>query len=172
MKDDRLKKLAQNLDALAEKDDLLLRQTQEVERLRRAAALQLHTICRNFVEMLNPMLERMRLELQPEEYTEGSYSDERPNLLQLNAHGRVVQMEFSATETLTSTEHFRKPYILEGSIRCFNQELLERLEIQEHQLFYCVDERRQHAWYYFDARTYRSGLFNQEYLVALMELLV
>jgi len=172
MKDERLKKLALRLDALAEKDDLLLRKTREIACLRQRAAMELYGTCRDFVANLNPLLNRLKLELQPEDYQPEYFSEERPNLLQINARGRVVQFEFSAPETLSSTEHFRRPYILEGSVRCFNQELLDRLEILEHEVFYCLDERRQHAWYWFDSRTYRSGLLNQDYLAGLMELLV
>lgn len=172
MKGERLKKLAQSLDALAEKDEFLMRKAQEVESLRRSGAVEIYGICQEFVGALNPMLKRMKLELQPEEYGERSFSTERPNLLQINAHGRVVQIEFGSTDTLDSTEHFRKPYILEGSIRSYNQELLERVEIQEHQIFYCTGERNQYAWHWFDVRTYRSGLFNLDYLAGLMEMLV
>ena len=67
MKEDRLRKLAQSLDALAEKDEILLRRTREIEALRRAGAVQLYGICRAFVGALNPLLKRMSLELQPEE---------------------------------------------------------------------------------------------------------
>ena len=63
------------------------------------------------------------------------------------------------------------PYILEGAIRCFNQQLLEKDLIEEQLLFYTLEKTR-HMWRFFDARTYRSGPFDAEYLTALMEQLV
>ena len=38
----------------------------------------------------------------------------------------------------------------------------------EQLIFYCLEKSR-YQWRYFDARTYRSGPFDQEYLVTLME---
>ena len=69
---------------------------------------------------------------------------------------------------MISTENFRVPHILEGSIRCFNQEYLEQAVIEEQYIFYCLEKKRK-LWRFFDARTYRSGPFDRDYLVALME---
>ena len=80
-------------------------------------------------------------------------------------------MSFSATPGLVSTEDFRIPYTLEGSIRAFNQELLEKDIIEEQLLFYTLESEKK-MWRFFDARTYRSGPFDQEYLICLMEQLI
>ncbi len=72
---------------------------------------------------------------------------------------------------MTSTEEFRVPYILSGAIRCFNQQLLEKDLIEEQLLFYTLEKSR-NLWRFFDARTYRSGPFDTDYLTSLMEQLV
>jgi len=63
------------------------------------------------------------------------------------------------------------PYTLEGTVRAFNQELLEKDLIEEQLIFYTL-EGKQGMWRFFDARTYRSGPFDLEYLIALMEQLI
>ncbi len=82
-----------------------------------------------------------------------------------------MQGEFSSTPELVSTEDFRIPYIISGSVRAFNQMLLDRDVIEEQLLFYTL-EKRMRMWRFFDPRTYRSGPFDQEYLVCLMEQLL
>lgn len=168
---ERLKKLAKSLDALARKDEIRLRQAHEINSMRRQAAAGLHRICLNFVTDLNQLLSEIELEFQPEEYRADSFSDEGINLFQINARGRILQIRFEATPELISTEDFRVPYILAGTIRCFNQQLLERDLIEEQLLFFTVEKTRQ-LWRFFDARTYRSGEFDAGYLTGLMERLV
>src|SRR5262249_55734769 len=111
------------------------------------------------------------LRLDPAVFTPDDYNDQGFNLFQINVRGRILQTEFQATAEVVSTEEFRIPYILEGTIRFFNQRLLEQDLIEEQMLFYCREKNR-HLWRYFDARTYRTGPFDQEYLVSLMEQLV
>ena len=77
-----------------------------------------------------------------------SYSDDSPNLVQINVHGRILQVAFAATAELVSTEDFRIPYILEGSVRAFNQEMLDKDLIEEQPLFYTM-ERGHNMWRYF-----------------------
>jgi hypothetical protein len=166
-----LKRLAASLDALADKDEKLLRQAEEIAGLRRKAAVQLHTVCADFVAVLNGLLSRTELRLDPHSYSAESFQDEGINLMQINARGRLVQVDFSATPELISTEDFRVPYILQGSVRCLNQKLLDQDLVQEHLLFYCL-ERSRRFWRYFDARTYRTGPFDQEYLISLLEQLM
>jgi len=167
----RLKKLAERIDALAKKDESLLRRTQEISTLRREAALELHAVCSHFVRNLNQLLAHNRLDLDPAEYQPGHYRDDTANLFQINARGRILQIKFEATAELISTEEFRVPYVLEGAVRCFNQQLLERDLIEEQLLFYTLEKNR-HLWRFFDARTYRSGPFNEDYLIGLMERLI
>ena len=167
----RLSKLADNIDALAEKDDGLLRRTREIADLRRAAAANLHATCAGFVDGLNALLSRTRLSLDPAEYSDVAFREDGPNLLQIHVRGRIVQVQYSATPELVSTENFRVPYILEGSVRCFNQQLLEQDVIREHLLFYCL-EKTGPLWRYFDERTYHSGPVDEDYLAGLLEELV
>jgi hypothetical protein len=168
---DRLKKLAETIDALVGKDDQLIQKTQEVAELRRKAAVELHSICRHFVSDLNRLMSKTEMQFDPREYGADSFNDAGSNLLQINARGRILQIEFSPTAEMISTENFRMPHILEGSIRCFNQEFLELAIIEEQFIFYCL-EKKQRLWRFFDARTYRSGPFDKEYLISLMEQLV
>jgi hypothetical protein len=167
-----LKKLAVAIDALADKDNALLLKAQEIASLRRLAAVELHGICARFVCEVNQQLSKIQLQFDPLEYLPESFREVGANLLQINVHGRILQIEFASTPETVSTENFRVPHILEGSIRCFNQESLDRAVIEEQFIFYCLERKKNHLWRFFDARTYRSGPFDQEYLIGLMEQVV
>ncbi|HLH15968.1 MAG TPA: hypothetical protein VKX45_02050 [Bryobacteraceae bacterium] len=169
--DPRLKRLARSIEALAEKDDRTLRQAREIDTLRRHAAAALFAVCAAFVDELNQLLAEPVVTLDPPSFAPESFNEESANLIQVNVRGRVLQVEFHATAELLSTEDFRVPYTLAGSVRAFNQALLDKDLIEEQHIFYTV-ERREKTWRYFDARTYRSGAFDREYLIALMEQLV
>jgi hypothetical protein len=168
---ERLKKLAASIDLLAAKDEAALLRYNEIAAQRRSAAAELHRICSAFVERLNAHLKTTHVALDPREYGPDNFVEDAPNLLQINARGRIIQIEFGGTEPPVSTEEFRIPYILQGEIRGFNQELLDRQVIEEHLLFYCL-ERNGPMWRFFEARTYRSGPFDQGFLIDLMEQLV
>jgi hypothetical protein len=165
---DRLNKLAEIIDTLAEKDAEILRRTRDMVALRRSAASELHGICAAFVSSLNELLSKTRVEMVPPEYGDESFHEHGVNLLQIDIRGRILQVEFRATPELVSTEEFRVPYILEGSVRSFNQQLLEQNLIREHWLFYCL-HKHGNMWRYFDERTYHSGAFDQQYLTTLLE---
>ncbi len=171
MAKDRLKKLAEEIEALSAKDNALVEKTRAIADLRRRAAVELHSICCAFVKELNQHLSSAQVEFDPPEYLLESFQEIGVNLLQINVRGRILQIEFQATPETISTENFRVPHIIEGSIRCFNQELLERNVVEEQFIFYCLEKKRK-LWRFFDARTYRSGPFDQEYLVSLMEQVV
>ena len=171
MPKDRLKRLARSIEALSEKDSVLLQKTLTVASLRRHAAMQLHTICASFVAELNKQLSSTQLQFDPSEYAPEAFQEIGVNLLQINVRGRILQIEFSSTPETVSTENFRVPHIIEGSIRCFNQEFLDRAVIEEQFIFYCL-EKKGNLWRFFDARTYRSGPFDQDYLISLMEQVV
>ena len=166
--DNRLQRLAQRIRALSEKDERRLRRVHEVEAVRRAAALELHSVCADFVAEVNAMLDDHDVLLDPPDYSAASYSGDSVNLLQINVHGRILQVSFTATPELVSTEDFRIPYVLEGSVRAFNQELLDKDLIEEQPLFYTM-ERHRNMWRYFETRTYHSGPFDREYLISVME---
>jgi len=169
--DPRLKKLAENIDALADKDERSIGYAHEIATFRRLAAIELHAICTAFVDRLNALLSRGMVMLDPPDFSEENYHDDSPHLVQINVRGRILQVQYQSTPELVSTEDFRIPYIISGSVRAFNQRLLDRDVIEEQLLFYTL-EKRARMWRFFDPRTYRSGPFDQEYLTSLMEQLV
>ena len=170
-RDARFRRLAQSIDALAEKDESFLRRTREIAALRRAAAVGLYAICSDFVGSLNRLLSRCELVLDPSEFSSDTFQEDAKNLFQINVQGRILQVEFEAAPELISTEDLRIPYTLHGFVRAFNQELLDRSLIEEQLLFYTLEKDRK-MWRFFDARTYHSGPFDQEYLMSLMEQLI
>lgn len=167
----RLKRLAREIQSLAEKDEVSVRRSQEIAGIRRRAARELYSVCAVFAEAVNGMLPRPELNIDPAEFGPDGFQEDAPNLIQLNVRGRILQIEFETTPELISTEDFRIPYILSGSVRAFNQALLDKDLIEEQLLFYTIEKQRS-MWRFFDARTYRSGEFDQAYLVSLMEQLV
>jgi hypothetical protein len=167
----RLKRLAESIDALAEKDDRMLRRARDIAALRRVAAGHLYGICADFVNSVNRLLTHNDVELDPRSFPESAFLEDAPNLVQINVRGRILQVLFSATPELVSTEDFRIPYTLEGTVRAFNQELLDKDLIEEQLIFYTLEKEKK-MWRFFDARTYRSGPFDQEYLISLMEQLI
>ncbi len=169
--DDRLKRLAADIDALADKDFEAQRRAREIAVLRAAAAVELYRVCAALVRALNGVLVRSEVTLDPPQFEESSFRDEGRNLFQIGASGRMIEIEFETTSELLSTEDFRVPYALSGSVRAFNQAMIERHLIEEHLIFYTV-ERARNTWRYFDARTHRTGLVGREYLVSLLEALV
>jgi hypothetical protein len=170
-RDARLKRLAGRIEALAGKDEKLFRRAREILELRQRAAVGLHGVCRAFVDSVNRLMATAQVSLDPEEFSAAAFQDDAPNLIQIGVRGRILQVAFQATPELVSTEDFRIPYILAGSIRAFNQELLDKDLIEEQLLFHTL-EKDGALWRFFDARTYHSGPFDQSYLVALMEQLV
>jgi hypothetical protein len=169
--DPRLRRLARSIEALAEKDGVTLRRSREIDGLRRNAAAGLFAICAAFVDDLNQLLADPVVTLDPPSFPPEFFNDLATNLIQVNVRGRILQIEFQSTPELLSTEDFRIPYTLSGSVRAFNQTLLDKDLIEEQLIFYTV-ERHQNTWRYFDARTYRSGTFDRDYLIALMDQLV
>jgi len=170
-RDGRLERLARSIDALLEKDERLLRHAREIAAMRRAAAADLHAICGEFVGSLNRKPEHSAVDLDPPALDGDTFQEDAPNLIQINVRGRILQVNFRATGEMLSTEDFRVPYTLEGTVRAFNQELLEKDLIEEQLIFFTV-ERHKRMWRYFDPRTYRSGPFDIEYLIGLMEQLI
>jgi len=171
IRDARWKRLAARIDNLAEKDERYLRHAREIAETRRAAAVELYSVCRSFVDSINQHTTRGEVLLDPPEFSSAAFHENGMNLVQINVRGRLLQIEYAATPDLVSTEDFRVPYTLAGSVRAFNQELLDKDLIEEQLLFYTLEHQRK-MWRFFDARTYRSGPFDQDYLVSLMEQLI
>jgi len=171
IRDARWKRLAARIDDLDGKDERYLRHARDIAETRLAAATELYSACRSFVDSINRYTTRGQVLLDPPEFSSASFRENGVNLVQINVRGRLLQIEYASTPDLVSTEDFRVPYTLAGSVRAFNQELLDKDLIEEQLLFYTLEHRRK-MWRFFDPRTYRSGPFDQEYLVSLMEQLV
>lgn len=169
--DSRLKRLAENIQTLAEKDEAVMRHARDIISVRHAAAAELHSICAEFANSLNRLLSSAEVALDPPGFAPNAFQGHTPNLIQINIRGRILQVEYEATPELVSTEDFRVPYTLQGSVRAFNQALLDKNLVEEQLIFYTL-ERDKKLWRFFDARTYRSGPLDQEYLVSLMEQLL
>jgi hypothetical protein len=169
--DTRLKKLAEGIAALAEKDELALERAREITATRNAASAEIYAICAEFVAGLNRLLPRADVMIDPAGSGGPHFRDDSLCLIQISVRGRILQIEYRATAELASTEEFRIPYTLAGSVRAFNQELLDKDLIEEQLIFFTLEKHRR-MWRFFDPRTYRSGPLDQEYLVSLMEQLI
>jgi len=169
--DDRFAALARKIEAVVQQDQERERQAEEFAQLRSRAAVELHSVCLEFVSKVNGLLRKPVVELSPAEYSTDAYRDNGANVFQVNVSGRIVHLEFHATDTLTSTEKLGTPYILEGSVRAFNQQLLEMSAVPEHRLFCCPRENRLN-WVWFDPRAQRSAPLDQERLIMLLERLM
>ena len=167
----RLKKLAERLDAAAAADEAVQAEFERMARLRLTGAEELHLVCARFGVEIGRLLRYTTLVVDPGEFQADRFRENGPNLIQLHASGRVVQIEYHSPPQPISTEEFRDPYILQGVVRSFNQELLDRNTVEEHQIFYCLG-RNVSEWRFFDARTYRSGRCDQNYLTSLLERLL
>ena len=164
---DRLTRLAKAIEAVAERDRKLIEESAHVELLRARGAADLHAICRVFVDKVNGRLSDEAILLDPPSFPEGSFDDDK-NLFQINLRGRLLQIEFTATNDLYENDDFRLPYVLRGTVRSFNQDLLEHNTVDEQSIFYCPYAGGA-AWHYFDERTYRTGRVAEDYLITEME---
>ena len=168
--DIRLKQLAESIEALVEKDARTVRHAREIASLRRDAVAELYGICFEFVTAVNQLLSQCEVVLDPPEFHD-AFDEHSVNMIQINVRGRILQVEFKTSAELVSTEDFRVPYTLEGFIRAFNQDLLDKDIIEEQLIFYTIEKERK-MWRFFDARTHRSGPLDQGYLISLMEQLI
>ena len=168
---DRIARLAKLIDSDIKKDQHLRLTEADIASLRPKAATQLYSICAGFVASVNRQLSEPVLELSPPEYSEEMFHESRVNLFQLNAQGRIIQVVFKSTSTIFSTEKFKIPYTLEGEIRAYNQEMLERTQIRSLGLFFCL-EVGSNTWPYFDWLHGRTALFMDDQLAGLLERLV
>lgn len=169
--DGRLEALARRIEAAVEKDQALVRQARECALLRRRAAAELHAMWRAPVEALNRLLPQPLVELSPPEFAPEAYQDDAANIFQINVSGRIVQLEFHAAPAPLSTERYHTPYILEGSLRAFNQDYLEMSQVPEQPVFCCPKGDRL-EWIWFDARLQRGAPLNEQHLISLLERVV
>ncbi len=168
---ERLATLARKIQAAVRQDQERIRQAEEFARLRVRAAMELHTLCAEFAGKINALLEKPLVELSPAEYAAEVYRDNGSNVFQISVSGRIVHVEFHSTATLTSTERLGTPYILEGTVRAFNQQMLEMSVVPEHLLFCCPQGSRLN-WVWFDPRAQRSSPLDEERLMLLLEQLM
>ena len=167
----RLKRLADRIESLKDRDDKAIRHARHIAGLRKEAAAGLYRMMSGFVEGVNEWLAESRLSLDPPTFDADSMPDPGNFLFQINIRGRILQIQFAATPDLISREDFRVPYTLAGSVRAFNQQMLDKDLIEEQLIFYTV-EKHHHGWRFFDGRTYRSGELNEDYLISLLEQVV
>lgn len=170
-REERLRQFARRIEEMARKDQERLREAQLIQSLRLRAAAELHDLCARFVKSVNALLERPMLELSPPEWSDAFFRDSAANVFQLALAGRIVHLEFRAPDGLTSTERFRTPYVLEGALRAFNQEMLDLAVVPEKLLFCCLEGGKT-RWVLFDPRTQRSSPLNEEHLIGVLERLL
>lgn len=166
--DDRLARLAKHIGSEVKKDKHLLLTDAEILGFRRQGASELYSICADFAASVNRLLTPPILELTPAEYSTEAFRESGINLIQINAQGRIIQVAFEATRQRFSTEKFLIPYILEGEVRAYNQEMLERTQIRSQALFYSLEEKG-NRWHYFEWLHGRTGTFGRDQLASLLE---
>jgi len=165
---DRIAGLARQIDA-ARKRERLAASADQFAALQRQGASELHSICASFVKSVNSRLPaEAALELSPPSHNSEAFRSAGVNLIQIGSGGREVHIAFQAPREALSTEKFLIPYVLEGEVRAFNQQMLDRFEIRSQMLFYCLEENRA-CWRFFDWRTRHTGLFGEEFLLGVME---
>jgi hypothetical protein len=169
--DERIAKPAKHIGSEVRKEQHLLLTESYVLELRRHAATELYSICADFAASVNRLLTPAVLELTPSEYVPTMFRQSGANLFQINAQGRIIQIAFESTPQKFSTKKFLIPYILEGEVRAYNQEMLERTQVRSQALFFCLEDRR-NAWHYFEWIHGRTGAFDRDQLVNLLERLV
>ena len=178
MADDRIRRLARKIEDLRRKDDSANLRRKEIFKQRVEAAQRLHAVCRVFVEKIDGMIKEDQMTLVPDEFPVSTNEDCRLQYM-LNVRGRVLLIDLEPPQQLISTELFRKPYILQGEVRFFNQELLGDSRVEEHGLFFCPNEglrdgdgRRRGEWLFWNGRSYKSGPADDSYLAELMDQLM
>lgn len=169
--EERLRRLARHLEKLAEKDRERIQADEEFLALRQGGAAELHQLLAEFVAEVNALVAEVKLDLSPVRWPAGSLNYNEPNIFQINVSGRVIQVAFQVTDKLRERVEIRTDYTLAGSVRWFNQELLEREEVREDRLYYCVG-RSERGWRYVDSRSQKIGILDSGYLAGLLEQLV
>jgi len=165
--EDSIARLARQIDATQRAERLLV-DADEVTKLRRRGACDLHRLCAEFVASVNGRLSKPLVELSPPAYSGEEFRESGPNLIQISSQGRQMQIVFEATQQLSSTEKFLTPYILEGEVRTYNQAMLEHLDIRSRMIFFCA-EKGNVLWRFFDWRTRTTGPLAVGVLASLME---
>lgn len=164
--DDPLAKLARQIDS-ARRAERFLAGGEEIASLRVAGACDLHRICADFASSVNSQLSESLLDLSPTTYSPDAFRESGVNLIQISSQGRQIQITFQVPEQKVSTQKFLVPYVLEGEVRTYNQEMLKRFEIRSRMIFFCIEQETA-LWRFFDWRTRSTGLIDRDFLVSLM----
>jgi hypothetical protein len=164
---DSIARLARQIDT-TERAERLRRDGSQLASLRVQGAGELHQICADFAASVNDRLSQARLELSPPAYEPAAYREKGVNLIQISSQGRQMQITFEAPPQPVSIEKFLIPYILEGEVRTYNQEMLKRFEVRSRMIFFCV-EADGARWRFFDWRTRGTGVVDRVLLASLME---
>lgn len=167
-RDERFQKLARRIEELRRKDEAADQRRQTIQKRRTEAIHRLWEICNGFATHLNSYIEHDPLQLSPPEPPPNFPEDEHLQLL-MNVRGRILLLDVAAPANLVATDNFKKPYILEGEVRFFSQELLEEERVEEHGIFFCPGEGPEGAWIFWNGRTYKSGRVDENYLAGLLE---
>ena len=165
--DDAIVRLARQIEA-AQRAERFRAGDGEIAKVRVQGACELHRVCADFVSSVNSNLSETLLAISPESYSPDAFREAGANLIQISSQGRQMQISFEVPKQMVSTEKFPIPYVLEGEVRAYNQEMLERFEIHTRMIFFCV-ENETTAWRHFDWRTRSTGLIDRELLASLME---
>ena len=166
-KDDVITRLARQIDATQRAERFLVRADQ-IANLRRQGACDLHRVCAEFVSSVNGRLSEASLDLSPPTYAPELFRESAANLIQISSQGRQMQIAFEATSQLVSTEKFAIPYVIEGEVRTYNQTMLDRFEVRNLLIFFCVEEETA-KWRFFDWRTRSTGTIDRALFASLME---
>lgn len=169
--EDRLTRLAKNLDRVVERDRVRQERERRVEHLRRQGGAELYSLCKRLALSLNDLLSNAVAVVTPDDFNIDGFEDRAMHLVQISINGRIVQLTYQPTAELESTEHIRIPYTLEGSVRWFNQEMIERDDVRDHGLYYCVNGDRG-DWRFVDPVSRKLGPVTDEYLIGLLEQLI
>jgi len=167
-REERFGKLARRVEEVRRNDEADARRRSEIAEKRVQALLMLWEICRNFADHLNRHIEQEQVILAPPDPPADINEDNSAQLL-LSLHGRVLLLDIRIPSDLVSSDNFRKPYILEGEVRFFNQKLLDEERVEEHAVFFCHEEGPGGAWLYWNSRSYTSGRLDEDYLAGLLE---
>ena len=167
-RDERFQKLARRIEELRRKDESAQEHRRQIGQRRTGAVQHLWHICSGFASHLNSYIEHDQLQLSPPG-PPGDFPEDNHLQLLMNARGRILLLDIGAPANLVASDNFKKPYILEGEVRIFNQELLEEEHVEEHGIFFCPDEGPQGTWMYWNGRSYKSGRVDENYLASLLD---
>ncbi len=169
--EEKLRRLAQRLEAVAAADRERIEEEKRLADVRRDCAFNLYAICSNLVRSLNSVMPETTLELAPADYARDSFIETGANLFQIHFNGRIIQLAFEGSDPMISTEAYSRPYTIHGAVRWFNQQALEGMGIGEHLLYLCL-ERSGAAWEHFDPISHQRGHVDEEYLAELLTELI